>query len=244
MMFNIHQALLLLAALFLFQCDAFSVMESNDKTAKLAVGILIFENVEVLDFTGPFEVFSRTRLQPGTEARRTEESAPFTVFTVSEKGSETPISATGNLKVTADYGFSDAPKIDILVVPGGFGTRPLLDDEKTISWIQSVASTTKLVTSVCTGALLLAQAGLLKGKKATTHWAGLDTLATIGDDIQVERKLRWVEDGDVISSAGVAAGIDMAFHVVERLCGKAVADETAHYIEYPRRLASDPRSSA
>lgn len=219
-------------------------MSLQGTTEKVSVGILIFENVEVLDFTGPFEVFSRTRREAGSASRRTEESAPFRTFTVAKEGSTKPISATGNLRVMADHGFSDCPKVDILVIPGGFGTRPLLNDEETIAWIKGAASKAKLVTSVCTGALLLAKAGLLNGKKVTTHWAALDLLAQQGDDIHVERTLRWVEDGDLVTSAGVAAGIDMAFYIVERLCGKGVADETAHYIEYPRRLATDPRSSA
>ena len=211
---------------------------------KLTVCILLFENVEVLDFAGPFEVFSRTRSEAGPQSRRTDETAPFRVITVSKDGSKAPIAATGNLKVMADFGFSDCPDIDILVVPGGFGTRTLLEDQETIAWIQEAASRAKLTTSVCTGALLLAKAGLLSGKKVTTHWAALDLLSQQGDDIHVDRTMRWVEDGDVISSAGVAAGVDMAFHVVERLCGKEIADETAHYIEYPRRAATDPRSSA
>lgn len=207
---------------------------------KLKVGILIFNNVEVLDFTGPFEVFSRTRTEAGVQARRSEDSAPFQVFTVAHLPD--PISATGNLRVVPDYDFTTAPQIDILVVPGGVGTQPLLDHEETISWIQKTAPTAKLVASVCTGSLLLAKAGLLEGRSATTHWASLDTLSQFKNVI-VDRKLRWVEDGDVITSAGVAAGIDMAFHVVERICGKEVADETAFYIEYPRRLATDPRST-
>lgn len=218
-----------------------TTMTADPVTEKLSVGILVFENVEVLDFTGPYEVFSRTRLQAGTAARRTEDTAPFRVFTVAAAKQET-VSATGNLKVVADYTCANAPKIDILVVPGGFGTRPLLNDEETIRWIQTRAAEAKLVTSVCTGALLLAKAGLLKGRKATSHWASLEMLQEF-EEVEVERTLRWVDDGDVVSSAGVAAGIDMAFHVVERLCGKEVADETAYYIEYPRRLATDPRSS-
>ena len=196
-----------------------------------SVGILLFENVEVLDFAGPFEVFSRTRTVPGTESRRSEESAPFRVFTVA--ATRTPIRTTGGLEVTPAHGFDGAPPIDLLLVPGGFGTRPLLSDATTLDWIRLAASRARLVTSVCTGALLLAKAGLLDGRRATTHWASHDLLATLGKGIRVERDARFVDDG-VISSAGVSAGIDMAFAVVERLCGKAVADETARYIEYRR----------
>ncbi len=200
---------------------------SND--ARKTVGILIFDDVEVLDFAGPFEVFSRTRLVAGSDSRRSDDSAPFDTFTVAR----TPdvVTAIGGLKVIPHYGWADAPGIDILVVPGGFGTRALLNDEATLAWIRETAARSSQVTSVCTGALLLAKAGLLRGRRATTHWAGLDLLASLDPTIQVQREMRVVSDG-VVTSAGVSAGIDMAFTVVERLCGRAVADETAHYIEY------------
>jgi transcriptional regulator GlxA family with amidase domain len=195
------------------------------------VGILIFDDVEVLDFAGPFEVFSRTRLVAGAESRRTDDSAPFRVFTVAR--SCELVTAVGGLKVMPAYAWSDAPAIDLLVIPGGFGTRALLGDEPTLAWVRSTASAASLVTSVCTGALVLARAGLLAGRRATTHWAAQDLLASLDPSIQVDRQSRVVNDG-IVTSAGVSAGIDMAFAVVERLCGKAVADETAHYIEYPR----------
>lgn len=195
------------------------------------VGILIFDNVEVLDFAGPFEVFSRTRLVPGTDSRRSEDSAPFQVFTVAR--THDPVHATGGLVVVPSFGFDDAPPIDLLVVPGGFGTRSLLHDEEILEWIRRTAAGARQVTSVCTGALLLGQAGLLRGRRATTHWAALDLLESLGTGATVERSLRVVEDG-VVTSGGVAAGIDMAFHLVERMFGREVADETAHYIEYRR----------
>ena len=198
------------------------------------VGILIFDGVEVLDFAGPFEVFSRTRLVPGVEARRSDDSAPFHVFTVAK--SQAPVSATGGLRVIPHHRFEDAPRIDLLVVPGGFGTRALLDDVETLEWIRRVARAARQVTSVCTGSLLLAKAGLLEGRRATTHWAALDLLESLASGTTVERELRVVDDG-VISSAGVASGIDMAFYVVERLFGREVADETAHYIEYRRAIS-------
>ena len=198
---------------------------------KLNVGLLLFENVEVLDFAGPFEVFSRTRIEPGVESRLTDETAPFRVFTVARAAG--PVTATGGLVVQAGHGFADAPPIDILVVPGGFGTRPLLDDAETLNWIRQVADGARQVTSVCTGALLLAKAGLLRDKRATTHWAAHDLLADTDGSVDVRRDERVVRDG-VVTSAGVAAGIDMALEVVEELHGQAVADETARYIEYPR----------
>jgi transcriptional regulator GlxA family with amidase domain len=207
------------------------------------VAILIFDGVEVLDFAGPYEVFSRTRTVPGTESRRSEEHAPFRVFTVAPQGGT--IRATGGLQVTADYSVADfqgdkgptegpakGSGIDLLVVPGGFGTRPLLEDPSVLDWLRLQAGQVQQLTSVCTGALLLAKAGLLSDQRATTHWASLDLLGQVDPSIRVERVARVVEDR-VVTSAGVAAGIDMAFTMVARLCGEEVARETAVYIEYP-----------
>lgn len=204
---------------------------------KWNVGILIFPDVEVLDFAGPFEVFSRTRLEPGVASRRSEESAPFRVFTVAK--TRAAVRAIGGLEIVPAYSFADAPRIDLLVVPGGWGTRALLDDAATLEWIHQTAAGARQVTSVCTGALLLAKAGLLQGRRATTHWAALDLLDSLGAGVDVDRQSRVVHDG-VISSAGVAAGMDMAFEVVEKLCGRAVADETASYIEYRRVRSANP----
>jgi transcriptional regulator GlxA family with amidase domain len=197
---------------------------------RVTVGVLIFDDVEVLDFAGPFEVFSRTRTVAGAESRRTDDSAPFETFTVAR--SRDAVSAIGGLTVTPRYSWADAPPIDILVVPGGFGTRALLNDQAMLEWIRETAARSRQLTSVCTGALLLAKIGLLQGKRATTHWAGLDLLASIDPTIRVQRDHRVVHDG-VFTSAGVSAGIDMAFAVVEQICGRDVAIETAHYIEYP-----------
>ena len=197
---------------------------------KLKVGILIFDDVEVLDFAGPFEVFSRTRTVAGVDSRRTDDSAPFETFTVAR--TRDAVTAIGELKVLPHYSWADAPAIDVLVVPGGFGTRALLHDEATLSWIREAAARSRQVTSVCTGALLLAKVGLLQNRRATTHWAGLDLLATIDPTIKVQRDRRVVHDG-IFTSAGVSAGIDMSFAVVEEICGRDVALETAHYIEYP-----------
>lgn len=204
------------------------------------VGILIFDGVEVLDFAGPFEVFSRTRLVPGVESRRSEDSAPFHVFTVAR--SPGTVVAVGRLHVVPEYTFDDAPRIDLLVVPGGFGTRALLDDEETLAWVRGIAEGSRRVASVCTGALVLARAGLLSGRSAATHWGAHDLLSRIDPSVTVERERRVVADGDVLTSAGVAAGIDLAFRVVEDVCGRDVAEETARYIEYPLGGWSDAAS--
>ena len=207
--------------------------------SRRTVGILVFEGVEVLDFAGPFEVFSRTRLEPGHASRRSEDTAPFRVLTVAPthpRGGAV-LRATGGLAIVPDHGTDDAPELDVLVVPGGFGTRALLEDEAVLAWLDARAEAAELVTSVCTGALLLARIGRLAGRRATTHAGSLDALAALDPTIDVRRGARVVDDG-IVSSAGVAAGIDLAFDVVEKLCGRDVADETAAYIEYPRGRAS------
>ena len=197
---------------------------------KSSVGILIFDDVEVLDFAGPFEVFSRARTVPGLESRWDEDSAPFVVFTVAK--TKNAISAVGNLQVLPDYDFDDAPAIDILVVPGGVGARALLEDTQTLDWIKKVHTTSALTSSVCTGSLVLAQSGLLANRRATSHWGALDGLAKIDDTIDVDREARFVDDS-IMTSAGVSAGIDMSFHIVEQRCGRDVADDTARFMDYP-----------
>jgi transcriptional regulator GlxA family with amidase domain len=198
---------------------------------KTRVGIFIFDDVDPLDFVGPFEVFCRTRLIPGVQSRRSEQSAPFQVYTVAEKSA--PVITAGGLQVVPHFDFWRAPRADLLVIPGGLGTRALLDRGDVINWIRQRAGEAENVASVCTGALLLARAGLLQGRRATTHWGALDLLASLDDTLVIERTERVVHDG-VITSAGVSAGIDMALAVVELLHGRAVADETAQYIEFSR----------
>ena len=198
---------------------------------KINVGILIFDEVEVLDFAGPFEVFSRTRLLKGAESRRSDESAPFNPFTVSIETK--PLTATGGLKIIADYTFNNFPKIDILIIPGGFGTRTLLNNESLLKWIKAVSDKANITASVCTGSLLLAKAGLLEGKRATTHWGAIEALKSISKDIQVITERRVVND-EIITSSGVSSGIDMAFMIVENLYGEQVASDTAKYIEFHR----------
>ena len=198
---------------------------------KSNVGILIFDDVEILDFAGPFEVFSRVRTIPGIESRWNEDSAPYSVFTIGKKNKT--ITAIGGLKILPEYTFDSFPKIDILVVPGGFGARVLLDDKPTINWIKEIAEFSSKICSVCTGSLVLAKAGLLKNRRATSHWGALHLLNEIDPTIEVDQDKRFVDD-DLVTSAGVSAGIDMAFYIVEQTCGIEVANETAHFIDYPR----------
>jgi transcriptional regulator GlxA family with amidase domain len=186
------------------------------------VGILIFDEVEVLDFCGPFEVFSVAGKQAG---------GAFDAFTVAEKHGQ--LSTRGGLSVSPKYAFDDVPKIDLLLIPGGQGSRPLLERPALLDWVRQRAAEAELVLSVCTGALLLAKAGLLDGLSATTHHAALDELRRHGPQTTVLVDERVVDNGRVITSAGVAAGIDMSFHVVARLLGQDTAARTAKYIEYP-----------
>ena len=199
---------------------------------KWSVGVLVFEGVALLDVAGPFEVLNRARLEPGVESRQTEDNTLFDVFTVA-KTSE-PVTATGGIVLVPRYGFADAPRIDLLLVPGGFGTRPLLQDAETIDWIRRTAAAARRTRGdVHAGALLLARAGLLDGRRATTHWGAFGLLASLAKDVTVDRDARFVDDR-VMTSAGVASGMDLALHIVETLFGRTVADETARYIEYRR----------
>jgi transcriptional regulator GlxA family with amidase domain len=192
------------------------------------VGILIFPDVEVLDFCGPFEVFSLTRLD---EERRREESSPFEIILVAEQ--ESPIVATGSLRVIPNCTLTNCPPLDILVVPGGWGTRREIANKEMIAWIAERGSQVETLTSVCTGAMLLGQAGLLNGRHATTHWAALDWMHASFPSVTVEDSLHVVRDGNVFTSAGISAGIDMALHVVAHYYSETIARATARRMEYP-----------
>jgi transcriptional regulator GlxA family with amidase domain len=192
------------------------------------VGILIFPAVEVLDFCGPFEVFSVTRLD---EERRREEPSPFEVLLVA--ASLEPVVATGGLRVIPDATLETCPPLDILVVPGGWGTRKEMGNPHSLTWITERAQEVETLTSVCTGSMLLGQAGLLDGRRATTHWRSLDWMRRSFPAVTVEDKLHVVEDGHVLTSAGISAGIDMALLVVARCFGEAVGRATARHMEYP-----------
>jgi len=192
------------------------------------VGILIFPDVEVLDFAGPFEVFSVTRLD---EDRRYSEVSPFHVFPVAE--TDEPIVATGGLRVFPEYSIETCPPLDVLVVPGGWGTRALVDNAKLIDWTREQGARVDTLTAVCTGSFVLGKAGLLDGRRATTHWRSLDRMIESFPSITVDRHLHVVEEGNVLTSAGISAGIDMALRVVARYHGEPIARATARHMEYP-----------
>ncbi len=191
-------------------------------------GILIFPDVEVLDFCGPYEVLSATRLN---EDRRRQDPSPFEVLLIAEQTG--PVTATGGMRVLPDHTFADCPPLDLLIVPGGWGTRKELANRQLLAWVAERAKQVKTLASVCTGALLLGQAGLLDGRRATTHWQSLAWMRQAFPSVTVEEAQHVVEDGPILTSAGISAGIDLALKVVMRYCGEEVARATARHMEYP-----------
>jgi transcriptional regulator GlxA family with amidase domain len=187
------------------------------------VAILIFPDVELLDFAGPYEVFTSASSVVAGEA-------PFEVYTVGETGAT--IRTRYGLQVTPDYAVAACPPPDILVVPGGRGTRAVITNAALVAWVKAVDGQTALTTSVCTGSLVLGAAGLLDGLQATTHHSAYDELTAAAPKTSVVRGVRFVDNGRIITSAGVQAGMDMALHVVARLHGDDVAQQTADHIEY------------
>lgn len=191
------------------------------------VGILIFSDVEVLDFCGPFEVFSVTRLN---EERRREESSPFQVVLIAE--TKDPVVATGGLRVLPDYTLEDCPPLNILVVPGGWGTRKEINNEKLLDWIRARAGEVQTLSSVCTGSVLLGKAGLLDGRRATTHWRALPWMREVLPQVIVEDSWHVIVDDNIYTSAGISAGIDMALRIVGHYYGDEIAQATARQMEY------------
>ena len=198
------------------------------KEKKKNVGIFIFDLVEVLDFSGPYEVFSSARLTKQSTPKIQNKTQAFNVFTFSEK--KRYISASGGLQVKSDFILKNCPALDILIIPGGIGTRKLLENKKILNWLR-LKQNIDIIASVCTGSLLLAKAGLLESKKATTHWGALKLLKKISPTTKVIKRNRYVFD-KYYTSAGVATGIDMSLHIIENIYGKIIAKNTAKYIEY------------
>jgi transcriptional regulator GlxA family with amidase domain len=185
------------------------------------VALLIFDEVEVLDFAGPFEVFS--------VAGYATQSEPFVVYTVAETS---VVYARNRLCIQPHYLLTDAPKPDILLIPGGFGVRQQLHNSVVMNWIADLAPQVELLLSVCTGSWLLAKLGLLDGLGATTHHSGLARLQALAPQVTVYPERRFVDNGRIITSAGITAGMDMALHVVAKLLGETAAQQTARYMEY------------
>jgi transcriptional regulator GlxA family with amidase domain len=191
------------------------------------VGIHIFDEIEVLDLGGPFEVFStasrmKARLNPGA-------AKPFEVFVIAENIRS--IRARGGLMVQPAFDITNHPAIDVLIVPGGMVTAEL-ERPAIIEWISRTAAQSELTASVCTGAFLLAKAGLLHGKTITTHWEDIANFRAMFPEIIVRDDVRWVDAGEIITSAGISAGLDMSLHLVARLEGEELAIRTARQMDY------------
>ena len=189
---------------------------------KRNIGILIFDNVEVLDFAGPFEVFSVT-----SELNNFE---PFNVFTVGEMSA--PIRAVNGLSVNPTFDFNTCPSLDVLIIAGGSGTRKLMEKKNVLDWIHKVHQKSELTLSICSGARLLGVLGILDGKPYCTHHEVYEHMKEIVPTGKPRRKQRFINTGKIYTSGGISAGIDLAFHIVEKLLGKKVAKLTATYMEY------------
>jgi len=192
-----------------------------------AVAIYLFPDAEVLDFAGPYEVFTTASRVFRRERPRLPE--PFTVFTVArETGS---VTARAGLVVQPDYTFANHPPMDVLLIAGGVVTAELGTPE-VIAWVAATSAKAALTASVCTGAFLLAEAGLLDGRTATTHWEDIPDMQARYPAVNSIAGQRWVDEGRVVTSAGISAGIDMSLHLVERLAGRELALLTARQMDF------------
>lgn len=195
----------------------------------LRVLILAFDGVEALDFAGPFEVFTTAsrvaqRMQPGS-------AAPFDVAAVAEGAAGQPVQARAGLQLLASHTLASGPQADVLVVPGGVVDAPL-SSRGTLRWIADQAAGAQVVASVCTGAFLLAASGVVTNDAVTTHWEDIADLRGQFPALDVRDGVRWVDNGRIVSSAGISAGIDMSLHLVARLAGRELAERTARQMDY------------
>lgn len=191
------------------------------------IGIFVYHDVEVLDFAGPYEVFTcATRvsglLEPGAPP-------PFRVRTIGQDSAK--LHAHAGLPILPEADFSSAGQVDVLIVPGGVVTAELAKPA-VLDWIAQQATRCELVASVCTGSFILAQAGLLNGLEATTHWDDIEAMRASYPQVKVQAQRRWIDQGRIVTSAGISAGIDMSLHLVEQLAGRELALQTAHRMEY------------
>ena len=192
---------------------------------KKNVALLLFDNVEVLDFAGPFEVFAVA-----------DELRDHTAFNLCTVGlTRGTVRAVNGLKVLADYTLEDCPAPDVLLIPGGAGTRKLLNQPALLEWLRIKSRTAEIVASICTGALVLGKAGLLDGLRVTTHHKCLDELRAAAPTAIVDPSQRFHDNGKFCTAAGISAGIDLSLHLVARLLGPEAADSTASHMEYERR---------
>lgn len=186
------------------------------------IGIFVFPEVEELDFVGPWEMLRMWQIY------WPDDGAEVVLF-----GREAgEITCAKGMRVVADHGWDDVGPLDVVIVPGGQGTRALMDDEAHLEWVRGLAKGGTLMTSVCTGSLVFGAAGLLDGRPATTHWGSLHELRQLGTDIEVRDNDRWVDSGEVITASGVSAGIDMALHLIVRLESAERAAMVKHAAQY------------
>lgn len=190
------------------------------------IGLLIFDDAEELDFVGPYEVFTMAN-EVFTYLGKPE---PDNVMLISQSGK--PVACRKGMTVNAHAGFDDAPALDVLLVPGGEGTRTLVNNADVLEWVAKVDAGTTWTTSVCTGALILTAAGPAKNKRVTTHWAFIDQLRERNEAASVLENTRYVRDGKVVTAAGVSAGIDMALWLVGQMHGEDHARATQRAMEY------------
>jgi len=193
-----------------------------------SIGIFVFDNVEVLDFAGPYEVFTTASRVYGKQ-NLLSSITPFEVLTIGK--TKESVRARAGLKIDPDFDFNTHPKIDVLLIPGGVVNEEL-KDASVINWIATTSKQTQLTASICTGAFLLAKAGLLNGKSATTHWEDINDLRVMFPNLDVKEQMRWVDEGKIVTSAGISAGIDMSLHLVERLVNRDLAVKTARQMEF------------
>src|SRR5215470_3271947 len=206
-------------------CGLAARADESRPFAQRKVAIVLYDGVEILDFAGPTEVFTAAG------------NGAFRVYTVA--ATHAPVLSQGVLKVQPDFSVEDAPTPDILVLPGG-NARAFIRSEAGMAWVKKVTAKNELSMSVCTGAFILAQLGLLDGRPATTHWGAISQMRSAYPKVQVKTDVRFVDDGRIVTTAGVSAGIDGALHVVQRLLGDDVAWETARYMQYE---AWEPKES-
>lgn len=191
------------------------------------VGIFVFDDVEILDFAGPYEVFTTAARM---YAREHPDATPrFQVCTVG--ATLQPRRARAGLLLQPETAFGGHPPLDLLIVPGGVVTAELTKPE-VMAWIQQQAARARITASVCTGAFLLAQAGLLAGRRATTHWEDVPELRAMFPQLEVVEGVRWVDEGNIVTSGGISAGIDMSLHLIERVAGRALAERTARQMDF------------
>lgn len=184
------------------------------------IGIYIYDNAEVLDFSGPYEVFSVAN-------RFLEEK--HNLFFISEK--EEVIKARGEYKVLSDFIIETHPKLDVLIVVGGVHTEEL-EKQNVINWLTKQTKTCKLIASVCTGVFLLAKANIVTNHKVTTHWEDIEDLKNSFPSLDVKDDVRWVDEGNIVSSAGISAGIDMSLHLISKLYNEDLALKTAKQMQF------------